>query len=324
MENKLYARRSFLTINLIIFAALLLAACQPTAAPVQQILPTKAPAATMPPVPTQTPTTAALVPATGSDATVSIAQVNSAKDPQYGDILVDSKGMTLYIFTKDAPGKVNCSGDCLVKWPPLLTSDTPKAGTGVDQAMLGTAKLADGSMIVTYNNMPLYYWVNDMKPGDATGQNVGSVWFVIAPDGKIIDKAPAAASSSGSDTTSQDDSDDVKLRVATDPKLGEIIVDQNGMTLYMFTKDGPNQSNCADGCLTAWPPFLDNGKVKAEDGVNAALIGSTTLPDGSKIVTYNKMPLYYWAGDTKAGDTSGQGVNSVWYVVSPEGKVIGQ
>jgi predicted lipoprotein with Yx(FWY)xxD motif len=91
----------------------------------------------------------------------------------------------------------------------------------------------------------------------------------------------------------------------------------------VFTIDGPNQSNCDSGCLQAWPPFLATGDVVAGEGVDSSLLGTTELADGSRIVTYNQMPLYYWAGDTRPGDTNGQNVNNVWFVVSPQGKPVG-
>jgi predicted lipoprotein with Yx(FWY)xxD motif len=159
--------------------------------------------------------------------------------------------------------------------------------------------------------MPLYYYVKDTKPGDTTGQDVGNVWYVVAPDGKPVGYTPPAASA------------EATINVATDAKLGKILVDGKGMVLYMFTKDGPDKSNCAGDCLKAWPPLLTQGKPTLGAGVDASLVGSATLADGTKIVTYNKMPLYYYVKDTKSGETTGQGVGSVWYVVGPDGKPIG-
>lgn len=115
---------------------------------------------------------------------------------------------------------------------------------------------------------------------------------------------------------------DATVNVVTDPKLGQILVGKNGMTLYMYTKDSADKSNCTGKCLDSWPPLTSNGQSTAGTGVNASLLGTADLPDGSKIVTYNHLPLYYWAKDTKAGDVTGQGVGGVWYVVSPEGKMI--
>lgn len=115
------------------------------------------------------------VPVTGSGIEIKV----STKDG-LGTFLVDEKGMTLYLFTKDTPGVSNCSGSCLTAWPPLLTSDEPRADDGVT-GKLGTITRDDGSLQVTYNDMPLYYYVTDVKPGDTTGQDVGGVWFVVAP-----------------------------------------------------------------------------------------------------------------------------------------------
>jgi len=254
----------------------------------------------MPPAPAATPTVAAMA---GEVA------VNVANDPKLGNILVDGKGMTLYIFTKDAPGVSNCNAGCLAKWPPFLANGTPKAGPGVDASLFGTAPLADGSKIITYNKMPLYYWVKDMKPGDTTGQNVGDVWFVIDPSGKPV-MPPAAAAMP----------EEVTLNVANDPKLGNILVDGKGMTLYLFKKDTEGVSNCSAGCLKAWPPFVTQGHPILGAGVDASHVGTATLADGRKIVTYEGMPLYYYVQDTKPGDTTGQGVGGVWYVVPPSGK----
>lgn len=242
--------------------------------------------------------------------------VNMAEHDELGPILVDEAGMTLYMFTKDEPNKVNCAGDCLVKWPPLLTEGDPVAGEGVDQDLLGTAPMEDGSTIVTYNDMPLYYWVSDMAAGDATGQNVGGVWFVVNPQGDAVG-APAASSSSGAEMTG------TVVNMVEDPVLGPILVDEKGMTLYMFTKDEPNKVNCAGDCLVAWPPLLTEGEPVAGEGVDQALLGTAEMADGKLIVTYNEMPLYYWQADTAAGMTTGQDVGGVWYVVNPEGDPVG-
>lgn len=97
-----------------------------------------------------------------------------------GKFLVDGKGMTLYLFTKDTPGVSNCSGGCLQAWPPLLVTGEPVAGEGVT-GKLGVIVRDDGTRQVTYNDIPLYYYVSDVQPGDTTGQEVGGVWFVVEP-----------------------------------------------------------------------------------------------------------------------------------------------
>jgi predicted lipoprotein with Yx(FWY)xxD motif len=107
-------------------------------------------------------------------------------DSKFGDIIVDSKGMTAYYFTKDKKdsGKSVCTGECLAAWPAIeATSDTP-TGDGIT-AKLGTITRDDGTKQVTVDGMPVYLWAKDKAPGDVTGQGVGKVWYVIAPDGKM-------------------------------------------------------------------------------------------------------------------------------------------
>ena len=115
-------------------------------------------------------------------------------DSDFGTILVDSEGMTLYMFDPDEQGKSVCDAECLKAWPPV--EGPADAGSGVDESMLGTAKATDGTTMATYNDWPLYYWVDDKKPGDVTGQAVGDVWWVMGPDGKPIREMPQALAGS--------------------------------------------------------------------------------------------------------------------------------
>jgi len=117
--------------------------------------------------------------------------------PGLGKVLVDGQGFTLYIFEPDKQsGKSTCYAQCAQGWPPLLLPSgvsTPVAGTGVTDSLLGTTARTDGTTEVTYNRWPLYLWVNDSAPGQATGQginNLGGLWYVMAPDGQPILKHP--------------------------------------------------------------------------------------------------------------------------------------
>jgi predicted lipoprotein with Yx(FWY)xxD motif len=141
--------------------------------------------------------------------------------------------------------------------------------------------------------VPLHYWIKDAKPGDTTGQDVGSVWFVIPP------------AATGFPT----------IKVTKDPKLGNIITDLKGLTLYKYTKDEPNLSNCYDQCATNWPPLIVRDGDPTVYGGFPGKVGTTTRKDGAKQVTLDGVPLYYYVKDTKPGDTTGQGVGSVWYVI---------
>jgi predicted lipoprotein with Yx(FWY)xxD motif len=120
---------------------------------------------------------------TTSGATVALAK------SQFGRMLVDSKGITLYDFVKDKGTTSVCYGACAALWPPLITKGKPVAGLGVRASLLGTTKRKDGKLEVTYNGHPLYYFVTDTKPGQTTGQAVnqfGGPWWVLSPAGKEI------------------------------------------------------------------------------------------------------------------------------------------
>ena len=103
-----------------------------------------------------------------------------------GNILVDGEGRTLYVFTKDRGDQSVCSGECATNWPALTATGAPTAGAGVQASLLSTSKQADGSTQVTYGGRPLYYFAGDAKPGEAKGQGLNDVWFVIGADGKLI------------------------------------------------------------------------------------------------------------------------------------------
>lgn len=111
--------------------------------------------------------------------------------------------------------------------------------------------------------------------------------------------------------------------MTTETDLGTILVDGEGMTLYMFTNDTQDsgESVCEGDCLVAWPPL--EGEPTAGEGVDDSLLGTIERSDGSTQASYNGWPLYYWAQDTAPGDVTGQGVGDVWYVLDPAGEPIG-
>jgi predicted lipoprotein with Yx(FWY)xxD motif len=107
--------------------------------------------------------------------------------------------------------------------------------------------------------------------------------------------------------------------------LGKILVDSQGRTLYRFAQDTGTKSTCSGGCAAGWPPLRASGKPSAGGGAKASLLGTTPRSDGKPQVTYAGHPLYGYQGDSKSGDTNGQGVNAFgapWYVVAPTGNEI--
>jgi predicted lipoprotein with Yx(FWY)xxD motif len=302
-------RTKFLLFSLTILA-LIVSAC----ASATPLLATATPAPVIP----ATATSAPVAPVTGLSTDTPAAAmpngpaaVNAGQSAALGSFLVDSKEKTLYIFTNDTANTSNCSGACATNWPPLLTNGAPIAGTGVSAALLGTITRADGSSQVTYNGMPLYYFAADKAAGDTKGQAVKNVWFVIDPTGKSITTAPAAAAASSSAGA--------MVNVGQNATLGSFLVDSKGKTLYLYTKDTPNTSNCYGGCASYWPPLLTSGASVAGTGVNASMLGTTKRNDGTIQVTYNGWPLYYYVSDKAAGDTTGENVQGVWFVITPAG-----
>jgi len=106
------------------------------------------------------------------------------------------------------------------------------------------------------------------------------------------------------------------IKVSEDAKIGKFLVDAKGMTLYLFKKDSPGKSACAGPCVEKWPLYYQEA-VMATSGLKAEDFATIAREDGKKQTTYKGMPLYYYVGDKKAGDTAGQGVGGVWYIVNP-------
>ncbi len=223
---------------------------------------------------------------------VAPATIYIGRNADLGGFLVGPTGMTLYLFANDEPGMSNCTGQCAQNWPPLTVESADAIVLGPNLlGEVGTIEREDGSLQVTYNGMPLYYWVNDAARGDATGEGVRDVWFTVAPE---------------------------TVGVATSAELGDYLIGPNGMTLYMFANDEPGVSNCVDQCAQNWPPYTVNAndRLVAAAGINGEL-STVERPDGSLQVAYNGMPLYFWINDAAPGDTTGEGVRGVWAVVAP-------
>ncbi|MCU1428465.1 MAG: hypothetical protein JWL83_2465 [Actinomycetia bacterium] len=106
--------------------------------------------------------------------------------------------------------------------------------------------------------------------------------------------------------------------------LGKILVNAQGRTLYLFQKDTGTTSTCTGACAVNWPPLRANGTPAAGSGATA-MLATTTRSDGAPQVTYNGHPVYLFAGDQKAGDTNGQGINAFgasWFALSPTGNQV--
>lgn len=187
---------------------LALAACAPAATEAPTVMPPTAEPATE--MPTEAPATeapATEVTATEAPATEAPAEtptggvpvtgavtVDVSESADFGPILVDGEGMSLYVFmadTQDAGTSACTDAECTAEWPPLTTDGDPVAGEGVDETLLGTLTRDDGSTQVTYNGWPLYHFAGDAAPGDTNGQGqdeFGGLWFLVSPAGEAIEQ----------------------------------------------------------------------------------------------------------------------------------------
>ncbi len=218
--------------------------------------------------------------------------LNVSSSTGVGSYFVANNGMTVYAFKRDGLGVSNCVDNCATAWPPYTVESAE--GLSVPDGVLGevgTIERADGTLQVTYNQMPLYFWQNDAAAGDVNGNNFRTNWTIVAP-------ATVYAQS----TADQ----------------GIVLVGANGNTLYTFTNDEAGVSNCADQCATAWPPLTVESADALVTAINIPGVFSTLdRADGTVQVAYNGAPLYYWQNDAARGDTTGQGVGDVWFVAKP-------
>jgi predicted lipoprotein with Yx(FWY)xxD motif len=238
----------------------------------------------------------------------------------FGDHATNEAGESLYLFlndTKDANTSA-CNDACAATWP-AFTLDPSKAelvaGAGADGTKLGSFKRGDGTTQVTYNGWPLYRFSKDATPGDTNGQGVGSVWFLVSAEGKKIETPQPPAKPT------------FTLELATSAEFGPHLVDEAGHSLYLFTNDtkDSNSSVCNDACAQTWPALTFDPAafdLAVGDGLEASKLGSFQRTDGKTQITYNGWPLYMFSNDTAIGDTKGQGIGSVWFLVSAEGKKI--
>jgi len=145
----------------------------------------------------------------------------------------------------------------------------------------------------------------------------GSSSTTTSSTSKATTTEPSTSMATGSSTT---DATPVALKVVKDA-LGLVVVDDQGRVLYSYAKDTASTSACTGGCATTWPPLTTSG-TPTGSGLGATALATITRADGTEQVTLGGHPLYTFSGDSKPGDTNGQGTGGVWYVVGPVGNVM--
>lgn len=135
----------------------------------------------------------------GGGGTISTAEISGL-----GKVLVDSEGMTVYLYTPDEGSTSVCYGGCESAWPPVVAEGKPTAGEGAMSSALGTTKRKDGSMQVTYEGHPLYTFVGDKGPGEAAGQEVEGTWFVMNEAGTAVKGTASAGGEAESESATEE------------------------------------------------------------------------------------------------------------------------
>ena len=247
-------------------------------------------------------------------------------------LIAGSNNMTLYTFANDPAGASSCEGGCLENWPAYTVASPADAtlAPGIP-GFVSVITRSDGALQIAYNDRPLYFFIGDQAPGDATGEGAGGVWYVVRVEATaaavevvepVVTEEPATTTDTAAPvtTTSTVTSSlpDNGLIATNDTKIGLVLADINLMTLYTFANDVPGTSNCVDRCLELWPPLLvaSADALPAADSGLLASLNVITRPEGTFQVALNDRPLYFYSEDLSAGDVNGQGVGSVWFAVT--------
>jgi len=236
------------------------------------------------------------------------ANILLAEDAQLGKILTDSAGYTLYYFTKDAlPDTSLCTGGCVTNWP-LFYAENLLLGEGLDSADFTSIEHPEGGKQTTYKGWPLYYFVNDLNPGETKGEAVGNVWFAAKPDYSImlIDNILVGK-------------DGVTYNSNYEPgeEVVQYFVDEYGKTLYIFINDTYNQNNFTSSDFSndpVWPIYEEELQAVAST-VDTSMFDMIDV-FGRQQLTYKGWPLYYFGGDSLRGNATGVSVPrpGVWPV----------
>ncbi|MBV9291571.1 MAG: hypothetical protein JO222_03910, partial [Frankiales bacterium] len=200
-----------------------------------------------------------------------------------------------------------CTGGCAHTWPPLTTTGTPRAGSGITKSRLSTLLRHDGTRQVVYNGHPLYYYSGDTKAGQAHGQcqTFPAPWYVLTSSGTPHTKCSAGGGGGGGSHSCTPRPSDGVVSTATKAGVGEVIVDSAGCTLYEYTADPPNSTtaHCTGSCAVAWPLMTSSATPTATGNAQSGLLGK----NANNQITYNGHPLYYFTSDARSSNASGEG-----------------
>ncbi|MFT3826674.1 MAG: hypothetical protein QM731_22320 [Chitinophagaceae bacterium] len=252
-----------------------------------------------------------------SDTPVMDVQLKSSA--QYGQVLTDSAGRTLYFFSLDANGSSGCTGGCLTVWP-VFYKATLRLSAGLNSSDFGTITRSDGKPQTTYKGWPLYYYQNDVNAGDINGEAVNNVWFVAKPDYTVMLANIQLVGQNGVQYNSQ---------LQPGQGVTQYITDAWGHTLYSFSPDKFKKNTFTKSDFsnnTVWP--IDTiQSVQYMPSILSKADFDTAIVFGKVQITYKGWPLYYYGKDSSVrGNTRGVSVPSpgVWPIVNKSSTVAPQ
>jgi len=188
-------------------------------------------------------------------------------------------------------------------WTPELTQALKDFQTALGVEPTG---VVDAATIAAFQQA-----IANLEPG-GTPTTTGAPAPTVAPT-----RPPTA-------TTAAPAPDDSTTLAVADSDLGQVLTSGSGMTVYVFMPDAQGAPTCTDACAQSWPPVVveEGTEITGGEGVDASLLGTADHPDAGRQATYNGWPLYVFSGDSKPGDTNGQGQSGVWYALDPAGNPI--
>lgn len=223
------------------------------------------------------------------------------QDANFGSVMTDSAGRTLYFFSIDANGNSGCTGGCVTAWP-VFYKENPTLDTALNASDFGTITRTDGAKQTTYKGWPLYYFQNDLKAGDIKGDNVANVWFVAKPDYTVM---LANIQLVGKDGVQYDHT------LKSGQEVTQYLTDAYGKTLYSFSPDR-NKTNTftkSDFSNNSIWPIDSNAVIKKIPSFLDKTQFDMITVFGKPQLVYKGWPLYYFGADAGIrGSTKGVSV----------------
>jgi len=309
------------------YSSMVASSIAPSSTPASSVAPSSTPVSSVAPSSTaasSTPASSSLASSSAAPALVPPVvlidtQINAADGDYFvasGDVLVgmpegggntsftgellDRTGFALYTFANDTTGVSNCNGNCLVNWPPLLANpgDQASAPYSIIERSMGTAGTA---LQWAYHGKPLYFFKNDTVAGQTAGKAIAN-WLLARPmPTQIVANATLGSHLAAAGS--------VKLAMPVNGAEQTSTAERNGFTLYTFDNDTAGVSNCSGVCLTNWPALIAHAGAVA-----SAPYSLVQRASGEMQWALNGMPLYFFAGDTQAGQTNGEAIGNNWFV----------